>query len=203
MIYENISPNRNSPRNHAVDRITVHVMAGMMTAKQCCDYFAKPETKASANYCIGKDGDIAISVPLGDRSWCSSDYKNDNAAVTIECASDSISPYKMPDITYQQLLNLVENIMKCYNKTKLVYFGNKEDAEAYNLRANEMLLTKHNFYAPKACPGPWFEGKIPEFIKEINQRLQPNNEDNLDYTKEVLKSLKDKIDSLFKVYGIE
>lgn len=209
-VYENISPNRNSPRNHKVDRITIHAMSGHMTAKACCDMFANPERQASANYCIGKDGDIAISVPLTDRSWCSSSSINDNASVTIEVSSDSKAPYKFDDMAYLVCIDLVVNVMKFYNKNKLVYFGNREDAESYIIKDNEMLLTKHNFYAPKSCPGPWFEAKIPEFINEVHKRLGVNeiieNQNKTDehaYTKEVLKSLKDKIDSLFKVYGIE
>jgi hypothetical protein len=38
--YTKISPNRNSPRNHTIDTITIHCIVGQWTAKQGCDYFA-------------------------------------------------------------------------------------------------------------------------------------------------------------------
>lgn len=39
--YTKISPNKNSPRNHAIDTITIHCTAGNKdnTAKQIADFF--------------------------------------------------------------------------------------------------------------------------------------------------------------------
>ena len=34
-----ISPNKNSPRNHAIDRITIHCFVGQVTAKRGCEVF--------------------------------------------------------------------------------------------------------------------------------------------------------------------
>lgn len=58
--YTKISPHKNSPRNHAIDRITIHCYVGQVTAKQGCDYFAKPNLDASCNYVVGKDGSIGL-----------------------------------------------------------------------------------------------------------------------------------------------
>ena len=38
--YTNITKNKTSPRNHAIDTITIHCIVGQWTAKQGCDYFA-------------------------------------------------------------------------------------------------------------------------------------------------------------------
>ena len=40
-----LSPNRNSPRNHKIDRITIHCFVGQVTAKRGCEVFL-PASKA-------------------------------------------------------------------------------------------------------------------------------------------------------------
>lgn len=37
--YTNITKNKTSPRNHAIDTITIHCIVGQWTAKQGCDFF--------------------------------------------------------------------------------------------------------------------------------------------------------------------
>ena len=90
--YSRISPNRTSPRNHKIDTITIHCIVGQWTAKQGCDYFATTGRECSANYVVGKDGSIGLSVEEKDRSWCSSSRSNDHRAITIEVASDGPGP---------------------------------------------------------------------------------------------------------------
>ncbi|MCC8121065.1 MAG: N-acetylmuramoyl-L-alanine amidase, partial [Oscillospiraceae bacterium] len=82
-----ISPNKTSPRTHAIDTITIHHMAGNLSVESCCAGFAKSSRQASANYCIGSDGRIGLCVDEGDRSWCSSSRENDHRAITIEVAN--------------------------------------------------------------------------------------------------------------------
>ena len=62
--YTKISPNKNIPRNHVIDTITIHCTAGNKnnTAKQIVDFFANSERQASCNYVVGGDGSIGISV---------------------------------------------------------------------------------------------------------------------------------------------
>lgn len=86
--YTRLSPNRTSPRDHVIDTITIHCIVNQWTAQRGCDYFAKSDSKASANYVVGKDGSIGLCVEEKDRSWCSSNGNNDHRAVTIEVASD-------------------------------------------------------------------------------------------------------------------
>lgn len=216
-VYTNISPNKSSRNGQKVDRLTIHCMAGHMTAKACVDMFAKKETQASANYCIGKDGDIGISVPPEERSWCSSNGDNDRRAITIEVSSDNKYPYTFDSKAFDTLLDLTENILKMYNKTKLVYIPDKDKALAYQPKEDEMLMTFHRWFKNKACPGDWFMSMVPAFCTEINNRLIKNNqnqttneqpiqdnhkEEKEEITKEILKQLKEKIDNLFKVYGV-
>ena len=100
-------------------------MATQWTAKQCCDYFSKASSKASSNYCVGKDGSIGLSVAEQNRSWCSSSASNDNRAITIEVASDSTSPYKVTTKAYNALIDLLVDICKRNNIKELN--NNKKD----------------------------------------------------------------------------
>lgn len=115
-----ISPNKNSPRNHAIDRITIHCFVGQVTAKRGCEVFQPTSKQASCNYVVGYDGSIGLCVDEGDRSWCSSSSANDNRAVTIETASETVHPYKVTDKAYSALIDLVTDICKRNGKTKIL-----------------------------------------------------------------------------------
>ena len=91
--YTRISPNKNSPRNHAIDRISIHCVVGQCTAERIGEIFAPESREASSNYGIGLDGRIGMYVEEKDRSWCTSSGANDHRAVTIEVASDTAHPY--------------------------------------------------------------------------------------------------------------
>ncbi len=77
-----ISPNRNSPRNHKIDTITIHCVVGQMAIESLCAHFSNSNLGASCNYGIGPDGRICTVVDEADRSWCTSSWENDNRAIT-------------------------------------------------------------------------------------------------------------------------
>ena len=81
--YTKISPNRTSPRNHAIDRITIHHMAGNLSVESCGNVFAPSSRQASSNYGIDSEGRVGMYVEEKDRSWCSSNSANDHRAVTM------------------------------------------------------------------------------------------------------------------------
>ncbi|MBR2305085.1 MAG: N-acetylmuramoyl-L-alanine amidase, partial [Ruminococcus sp.] len=108
--YQKLSPNRTEPRQHKIDTITIHCMAGQLSIETCGNVFASSNAQASSNYGVGKDGRIALYVPESDRSWCSSNIQNDNRAVTIEVASDSYAPYAVSDAAYRSTIRLVADI---------------------------------------------------------------------------------------------
>ena len=70
--YKNLTKNKTANRKHAIDTITIHCYVGQVTAKQGCDYFATTTREVSANYVVGKDGSIGLSVEEKDRAWTSS-----------------------------------------------------------------------------------------------------------------------------------
>lgn len=167
--YTRITKNKTSPRNHAIDTITIHCIVGQWTAKQGCDYFATTDRQCSANYVVGKDGSIGLSVDEKDRSWCSSNGTNDNRAITIEIASDTTHPYAVTAKAYAALLDLVTDICKRNGIKKLVWSTNKNDRVNHRNGCN---MTVHRDFANKACPGEYLYSRHGEIAAEVNRRLQ-------------------------------
>lgn len=169
--YTKISPNKNSPRNHAIDRITPHCVVGQLSAESICGCFTKSSVQASCNYGIGTDGRISLCVGEKDRSWCSSSGANDNRAVTIECASDMTEPYAMNDRVYSSLVNLCTDICKRNGKNKLLWFGDKNKTLSYEPKSNEMVITVHRWFANKSCPGNWLYARLGNLAAKVTENL--------------------------------
>lgn len=165
-----LTNNCHSPRNHSIDTITPHYMRWYTTAKQCCESFLPAARRASANYCIGKDGEIWLNVEEKNRAWTSGSSINDNRAVTIECANymDAANYSMLPSATWNALINLCVDICKRNNKNKLIYTGR---ASWEKLNKDEMLLTKHKWFQDTDCPGRWLDNKFYELANEVNKRL--------------------------------
>ena len=165
--YTNITKNKTSPRKHAIDTITIHCIVGQWTAKQGCDYFATTDRECSANYVVGKDGSIGLSVDEKDRSWCSSNSTNDHRAITIEVASDTSEPYAVTDAAYNALIKLVADICKRNGIKKLVWSTSKTDRVNHKNGCN---MTVHRDFANKSCPGTYLyerHGKIAEAVNKL------------------------------------
>lgn len=166
-----ISPNKNSPRTHAIDRITIHCFVGQVTAKRGLEVFQPTSKQASCNYVVGKDGDIGLCVEEKDRSWCSSNAANDHRAITIETACDTTHPYTVTAKAYAALVDLCEDICRRNGKTKLIWLGDKAKTLAYTPAPGEMVMTVHCWFANKACPGKYLLDRHPEIAAEVTRRL--------------------------------
>lgn len=141
--YTRISPNRNSPRNQPITKITVHHMAGVMTVEQFGNIVANPSREMSANYAIGNDGRIGLFCPEADRSWCSSSPWNDNRSITIEVSNSAYgdaSGWPIGDKAYNSLIKLCVDICKRNGIKKLEFTGDKNGS-----------LTFHYMFAATAC----------------------------------------------------
>lgn len=173
--YTKISPHRNSPRNHAIDRISIHCVVGQVTMQSLGEIF---QTKAaSSNYGVDRDGHVGMYVEEKDRSWCSDSPENDHRAVTIETASDVFEPYRVNDAAYQTLLNLCTDICKRNGKKKLLWLGSKEKTLAYTPKADEMVLTVHRWFnAGKSCPGTYLYERQGAIAAEVTRRLGESEE---------------------------
>lgn len=166
--YTKISPNKNSPRNHAIDTITIHCMAGNLTVETCGAMFAQASRQASSNYGIGSDGRIALYVDEKDRSWCTSSPSNDHRAITIEVANDGGAPdWHVSDKALDSLIKLVADICK-RNKIKKLLWKNDKSLIGQVSKQN---MTLHRWFANKACPGDYLVSKHPQIVKEVNKIL--------------------------------
>lgn len=166
--YTHISPNKNSPRNHKIDTITIHCVVGQCTVETLGNIFAPTSRQASSNYGVGTDGKIGMYVEEKDRSWCSSNAANDNRAVTIEVASDTKHPYAVNDRAFAALLDLVTDICKRNGIKKLVWSTKKADRVNHKNGCN---MTVHRDYANKSCPGDYLYNRHGEIAAEVNRRL--------------------------------
>lgn len=166
--YTRISPNKNSPRNHKIDTITIHCVVGQCTVETLGNIFAPTSSQASSNYGVGTDGKIGMYVEEKDRSWCSSSAANDNRAVTIEVASDTKHPYAVNDRAFAALLDLVTDICKRNGIKKLVWSTKKADRMNHKNGCN---MTVHRDYANKSCPGDYLYNRHGEIAAEVNRRL--------------------------------
>lgn len=166
--YTRISPNKNSPRNHKIDTITIHCVVGQCTVETLGNIFAPTSRQASSNYGVGTDGKIGMYVEEKDRSWCSSNAANDNRAVTIEVASDTKHPYAVNDRAFAALLDLVTDICKRNGIKKLVWSTKKADRVNHKNGCN---MTVHRDYANKSCPGDYLYNRHGEIAAEANRRL--------------------------------
>lgn len=166
--YTKISPNKNSPRNHAIDTITIHCVVGQCSVETLGNIFAPTSREASSNYGIGYDGKIGMYVEEKDRSWCSSNAANDNRAITIEVASDTSEPYAVNAKAYAALIDLVTDICKRNGIKKLVWSTNKNERVNH---LNGCNMTVHRDYANKSCPGTYLYERHGDIAKQVNARL--------------------------------
>ena len=166
--YTKISPNKTSPRDHAIDTITVHCVVGQVSVERLGEIFAPTSKKASANYGIGSDGRIGMYVEEKDRSWCSSNADNDNRAITIECASDSKYPYAINDAVYKTLIELCADICKRNNIKELKW---KADKSLIG-QVDKQNMTVHRWFAKKSCPGQYIYERLGQIAEEVNKKLK-------------------------------
>lgn len=169
--YKKLSPNHSGQRTHAIDRISPHCVVGQCTAEGLGDWFAKSSTRASSNYGIDKDGRVGMYVEEKNRSWCTSSNANDQRAITIECASDTTSPYAMRDAVYQTLIKLCVDICKRYGKKKLLWFADKNKSLNYSPASDEMVITVHRWFANKSCPGDWLYSRLGDLAAKVTAQL--------------------------------
>lgn len=159
--YTKLSPNCDHPRNHAIDKITIHHMAGDLSVETCGNLFAKPSYEASSNYGIGSDGRVGLYVDEGDRAWASASPSNDNRAVNIEVANCATGgDWPVSDASYSKLIDLCVDICQRNGIKALNYTGGADGN-----------LTEHRMFTATACPGPYLHKRMGRIAAEVNSRL--------------------------------
>lgn len=167
--YTRLSPNCSKPRNHKIDTITIHCMAGNASVESCGALFAKSSRSASSNYGIGSDGRIALYVDEKDRSWASSNAANDHRAVTIEVANNAGAPdWPVSEQAYAALIDLCTDICKRNGIRKLLWRGDKSLVG----QVDKQNMTAHRWFAAKACPGDYLYSRFGDIAAKVNERLE-------------------------------
>lgn len=164
--YRNVTGNQSGQRTQKITKITPHYMVAAWSGKQCADYFAGTGRQASSNYCVGVNGDIAVSVDENCRAWASSSEWNDQRAVTIECGNNPDS--SLPAAAYNSLVALCADICK-RNGINPHYDGTVNGS-----------ITMHQQFAATSCPGPWLKNKIisGQFENDIKAKMGQNPHTN-------------------------
>lgn len=162
-------------RGYKVCKITPHHMSGVLSGEQCARIFQNSKRNASANYCIGVNGDIVCCVEEQNRAWTSSSSWNDCQAITIEVSNNKMGgKWTISNASWKSLVKLCVDICRRYN-FKLKYDGTKYGS-----------LTRHNMFASTDCPGPYLQSKFPELVKEVNKQLE-NKEEKKNFKKYYIK----------------
>lgn len=166
--YTKLSPNHNDGRVHstynatgAIDRITIHHMAGNLSVETCGNVFAPTSRQASSNYGIGSDGRIGMYVEEKNRAWTSGSPANDYRAITIEVANDEIGGnWHVSDKALAACIDLCVDICKRNGIAKLNYTGDTNGN-----------LTKHCWFQATSCPGPYLGDKFDYIAEQVNIKL--------------------------------
>ena len=150
-----------SSRAGDIRKITIHHAACVgVSGKDIARSFTGTR-EASANYCIGVDGDICLSVPEKYRAWTSSSRSNDNVAVTIEVANISGQPeWAISRESWNALIDLCVDICRRNGIAELCYTGDETGT-----------LTEHRMFTATECPGKYLHEHMSEICNAINKRL--------------------------------
>ena len=177
-----VSPNK-SKRTKKIDTIVVHCMAGNLSSIACGNLFAKSSTKASSNYGIDINGNIACYVPEEYRSWATSSSAVDQRAITIEVGNDggASTGWHTTDTALNALVDLLTDVCKRNGIKKLVWSNNKSDRVNHKNGCNMEL---HRDHAAKACVPTYSEvltrnGWVKISDIEIGEEIACADLDNL------------------------
>ena len=139
---------------YKINHITIHHMAGILTAAQCGAIFAKKGRNGSSNYGVGSDGKVGLYVNESDRAWCDSNWNSNCTTVSIETSNSKTGgEWPVSATTFNKLIKLVADIAKRNGLGKLVPGKN---------------LTWHSMYTATACPGDWLRGHMQELADKAN-----------------------------------
>ena len=140
-----------------IEAITIHHMAGRLTAEQCGRIFQAKGRYGSSHYGVGYDGSIANYVDEEDTAWTNSNWDSNCKSITIEI-SDNDNSWYVNDITLNAVIKLVADIAKRRGLGTLVPGKN---------------LTWHSMFTNTTCPGDYLRSKMQYIADEANKINNP------------------------------
>lgn len=168
-----LSPNTYGARQQPILGAAIHYMCWYCTAETCAESFVPVSRHASANYMVGKYGDIVLGVPEDEAAGTTSSEYCDQRCITIECANymEDANGHvygQLPDATWESLVALLADICRRNGKTRAVYNGS---ADFDTVRSDELILVKHKWFQSTDCPGPWLDLQFGRLADEVNAFL--------------------------------
>ena len=140
-----------------IEKVTIHHMAGVLTAKQCGSIFQNGNRQASSNYGIGKNGEIALFVDEANTSYADANWDSNCKSVTIECSNNKTGgDWTVSDTVLNSLIELVADIFK-RNGIKKAIKGE--------------TITWHSMYSTTTCPGNYLRSKMDYIAEKVNEKL--------------------------------
>ena len=138
-----------------IEMITIHHMAGVLSAEQCGKIFQKVGRNGSSHYGIGNDGRIGQYVDESNTAWTNSNWDSNCKSVTIETSNSSTGgDWKVGDKALNSLIKLVADIGK-RNKLGTLVKGKN--------------VTWHRMYTNTTCPGDYLLSKMDYIVEEANR----------------------------------
>lgn len=142
-----------------ITAVTIHHMAGVLSAANCGAIFQRPGRNGSSHYGIGFSGEIAWYVDENCVAWTNSNWPSNQCSVTIETSNSSTGgDWPVSDASLKSLIKLVADIAKRNGLGKLVPGEN---------------LTWHSMFAATDCPGPYLRSKMQYIADEANKINNP------------------------------
>ena len=142
-------------RGNKISKITVHHMAGIMSATQCGALWQRKGRRGSSHYGIGNDGAIGNYVDENNIAWTDSNWKSNCTSVTIETSNNARGgDWTVSDKALNSLIKLCADIAKRNGLGTLVPGKN---------------LTWHSMYANTTCPGNYLRSKMQYIADEANK----------------------------------
>lgn len=140
---------------YTLKKITIHHMAGVMSAESCGYLWQNPNRATSSHYGIGVNGEIGQYVDESNTAWCDGNWESNCTSVTIENSNDSTGgEWHVSDATLDSLIKLCADISIRNNLGLLVVGDN---------------LTWHSMYAATTCPGDYLRSKMEYIANEANK----------------------------------
>jgi N-acetylmuramoyl-L-alanine amidase len=136
-----------------IEAITIHHMAGRLTAEACGRIFQAKGRYGSSHYGVGYDGSIANYVDEEDTAWTNSNWDSNCKSITIEI-SDNDNSWYVNDTTLNAVIKLVADIAKRRGLGTLVPGKN---------------LTWHSMFTSTTCPGDYLRSKMQYIADEANK----------------------------------
>lgn len=165
------------------DTVTIHHMAGNMTAKNCVTWFSQSSSpERSCTYAVGSNGEVWGGVDELDEAYTSGDRENDGRAITIEVANDGgeESGWHVSDKAISSLVALLVDICKRHPDTiPRLRWENNPELRGVIERQN---ITLHRWMDDTICPGPYLESQIPAIVKRVNAKLDKDEKPDSNFT---------------------